>query len=426
MSKRVHSRLDIIYESGQHLLALINDILDLAKVAAGKIELCPQPVDLAAVLGMVTDVIRVKGEEKGLLFTYQPDFALSCAIMADEKRLRQVLLNLLANAVKFTPCGQVGLTVTLTAVGPDSARLRFEVTDTGIGIAPEHLETIFQPFEQAGDATSRVAGTGLGLPISRQLVHLMGGDLEVESSPGHGSCFSFELAFPLVDASPSLSVAPGTIIGYEGARRTILVADDVANNRALLVDLLEGLGFAVSVATNGQEAIKCILDTRPDLVIMDVGMPVLDGLSAIHRLRRISALGRLPIIAVSSSAHAEDTQGIQEAGADIFLLQPVENRVLLRHLGELLGLVWCYKAPDTVATESKDSSVPLSQEDLEFLYQFARLGNMASIIEYAANLTKQNGGCHPVISRLSSLAQGYQSKAVLALVEDQLRVRSST
>jgi signal transduction histidine kinase len=208
LDERQTANLNIIQQSAEHLLTLITDLLDLSKIEAGKLELYESIVALPAFLRLIADIIRIKAEQKGLLFTYEPGANLPPAVLADEKRLRQVLLNLLGNAVKFTDHGQVDMQVHSVPVDTERTKLIFEIHDTGVGIPQDQLETIFHPFEQAGDVQRRFGGTGLGLPISRQLVRLMNSDIRVASQPGKGSVFSFEIQVPVVQLEMAPETAP--------------------------------------------------------------------------------------------------------------------------------------------------------------------------------------------------------------------------
>src|SRR3954471_459755 len=275
--------LNVIQRSGEQLLMLINDILDFAKSEAGKLELYLTDIQLARFLRTVAEIINVKASEKRLDFACDLAPDLPDWVRADEKRLRQTLLNLLSNAVKFTESGQVSLRVSLSP----PTRLRFEVRDTGIGIGAEQLEAIFQPFEQAGETQHRIGGTGLGLAISRQYVRLMGGDIQVESRIGQGSTFWCDLDLPVVEAKLTAAPTECVVTGYRGPRRKVLVVDDVPENRAVVVDMLGHLGFEMVEALNGCEALKKAQVLRPDLVLMDIVMPEMDGLEATRRLRHL-------------------------------------------------------------------------------------------------------------------------------------------
>ncbi len=347
---RLAKAADTIQSSGQHLLTLIVDILDLSRIEAGKAELYPTAVDLRLFLSGVADIIRIKTEEKHLSFVLDSAADLPTTLMADEKRLRQVLLNLLGNAVKFTDEGEVRLTVTADSAGDGVARLSFEVRDSGIGIADDEREKIFQAFEQAGDSSRRVSGTGLGLTISRQLVRLMGGDIEVQSTLGQGSVFRFQAALPL--GQRIMSTSPlRTRIGYEGRRRLVLVVDDNAANRHMLADLLDELEFEVEEASDGELALRAIQAIKPDLVLMDLAMPGMDGLEATRRLRTQAHWRNLPVVLVSANVTAAGEERCLSAGASGFLPKPVEQERLLELMGQLLKLRWRY-------SEAADSGDP--------------------------------------------------------------------
>jgi signal transduction histidine kinase/ActR/RegA family two-component response regulator len=342
LSARQKSSLETIHSSGEHLLTLIVDILDLSRIEAGKAELYTSTVDLRPFLHGIADIIRIKADEKRLGFTLDASPELPQAVQADEKRLRQILLNLLGNAVKFTDAGQVGLAATVTSSQDGRAVLRFEVHDTGVGISADQVEHIFQPFEQGGDVHRRFGGTGLGLAISRQLVRLMGGDIHVESRTGNGSVFWFEVSLPVCgDAVGGRTETPAPR-GYEGPRRRVLVVDDVAGNRAMLADLLATLGFEVHQAGDGQQALARLQEQPADLVMMDIAMPVMDGLEATRRIRAEHAWQALPVIAVSANASGGDRERCLAAGADAFVSKPVDRDRLLALLAEHLKLRWVH------------------------------------------------------------------------------------
>jgi PAS domain S-box-containing protein len=334
--------LRIIRESGQHLLTLINDILDLARIDAAKVELNPTDISLPSFLAVVADIVRVKAEEKSLLFVEEFAQDLPHSVRADEKRLRQVLLNLLSNAVKFTDGGQVVLGVTAVRRAASRVVLRFEVRDSGIGMTTSQQERLFKPFEQVSEARRREGGSGLGLAISRELVRLMGGDIEVSSESGAGSRFSFDVELPLGEHRRLEPSAPGRPAGYAGRRRSVLIVDDVPQNRAVLVDSLNVLGFDLVEAVDGQQALACAERVRPDLIVMDVTMPVMDGLEATRRIRKSPALAGIPIMASSGSTSPQTESDCLKAGADAFLPKPIDHDAFLAATGRLLSLTWIY------------------------------------------------------------------------------------
>ena len=424
LNERQAAGLATIHESGQHLLTLINDILDLARVEAGKMDLHPAAVHLGAFLRVVVDIMRVKAEEKGLSFHYEPAADLPEAVMIDETRLRQVLLNLLGNAVKFTDRGSVSLRVSTAPPDPNDGdgamRLRFEVADSGIGMSAQQRERLFQPFEQVGDARRRAAGTGLGLAISQQLVRLMGGTIRVDSAPGKGSTFSFELAVRAAAGTPAVVPSLGHIVGYQGERKRLMIVDDVPQNRAMLVDLLQEIGFVVAVASNGLECLVLLDSFKPDLIVMDVMMPVIDGNETTRRIRRMPGWATIPIVAVTASVGSDDERQSREAGANAFLGKPVNLEILLDTIGRLLSLDWITEEPppepDTSETEAQAGLVVPPAEEIDILWKLVRIGSMREVRERADHLQALDPAYGPFAARLRTLAQGYHSKNLAAFV----------
>jgi signal transduction histidine kinase len=348
--------LDAIHEGGEHLLRLINDILDLARIEAGKLQLMPSPASLAGVLRFVSHVIQVRVDPQHVAFRCEKEGELPAAVMVDEKRLSQVLLNLLGNAVKFTARGSVTLTVLSLPDSGGHARLRFTVEDTGSGIAPEDLETIFQPFEQVGPMKQRAGGAGLGLAISRRIVQMMGSDIRVHSEPGAGSRFWFDLRLPLArSGAAASSEGCRRISGYEGPRRTALVVDDVAANRDIVCSVLGMAGFAALEARDGLEALELLSAGSADLVVLDMHMPGLDGPQVLRAIRNDSRLSGLPVIAVSASNFPADLEQALAAGADAFLPKPLDFNRLFDLVAERLKLKWI-TAPQTQAMLAAQSA----------------------------------------------------------------------
>jgi PAS domain S-box-containing protein len=333
----------LIRDSGEHLLGLIEDVLDIARVEAGRLELFPAPLDMRNFLDGVSSTCAMRCSAKKIGFVFEASPELPATVVADAKRLRQALLNLLDNAAKFTDAGQVTLRVNVLKADATSACLRFEVADTGAGIAREDLDKIFQPFEQVGDLRRRRGGAGLGLAITRQLVRLMDSEIRVISHPGKGSRFWFDVETPLAATRPEASDRRMPT-GYEGRVRRILVADDVALNRTLLHSILTPLGFEVHDAGDGQEACDAALKLRPDLIVIDSVMPVVDGVEAITRMRATPDLKVTPIISVSASAMASDRDRCLKAGANAFVPKPIEIGHLLDAIEEALKVSWTYTA----------------------------------------------------------------------------------
>jgi signal transduction histidine kinase/DNA-binding NarL/FixJ family response regulator/tetratricopeptide (TPR) repeat protein len=433
LSERQARGLKIIDESGQHLLTLIDDILDLARIDAARLELFAADIDLPSFLQVVCEIIRVKADDKGLLFEYQAAPDLPATVRVDRKRLRQVLLNLLSNAVKFSDKGQVTLRVRRAvpsapeAASDATARLHFEVEDQGIGMSRAQLERLFQPFEQVADASRREGGTGLGLAISRELIRLMGADIQVRSQPGQGSVFWFEIEVPASQIPLRAVPEQGPPVGYLGERRTILVVDDVAQSRTMLLDSFSALGFQVAEAADGAQALDVAARVRPDLIVMDLTMPVMDGFEATRRLRQTADCATLPIVATSASVTGETEARAREAGANAFIGKPIQRAELLNSIAGLLGLTWIHEAAAealTVTQEADDDRlVPPPPEEISVLRGLARLGNMRSICERADHVQGLDPKYAPFAARLRLLAQGYQSKAITAMIERYAIVR---
>ena len=411
-----------IEQSGEHLLTLITDILDLSKIEAGKIELKLGPFEMSGFVRGISDIIRIKAEEKALAFGYTIAPDVPPFVQADEKRLRQVLLNLLSNAIKFTDKGRVDMQVEVLTQPGKQARLRFAVQDTGTGMSPDQLKMVFRPFVQVGDERHRAGGTGLGLSISRQLVRLMGGEIQMESTLGKGSCFSFDIPVLPVDSARIDAQTMGQVIAYEGARRQVLVVDDTDASRHVLADTLASLGFEVSQASNGQDALAAARATRPDLMLMDIRMPVMDGLEAMRRMQQSADLHGIPVIAVSAGVTEEEKAGCIATGARAFLMKPIEHAPLLDEVGKVLGLTWIRETPQPPpppASDTVENFVVPDPAMMASLRTMAVTGNMRAVREKADQFIALDPKYRPFADKITELALGYQSKALLRLVEKQ-------
>lgn len=422
LDERQTMRVNTIQQSGEHLLMLINDILDLSKIEAARLELYVETIDLHYFLRGIADIVRVKTEEKDVLLVVETGPDLPQSIQADSKRLRQALLNLLGNAVKFSDCGEVCFRVNRLSDHGAWARLRFEVEDTGIGMSEDQLKNIFQRFSQVGDMQRRAGGTGLGLAISSQLIHIMGGDIRVESHLGKGSRFWFDIDVPVGTSGPEAAPLVRVVTGYEGPRKHILIVDDISANRAVLVDLLVSLGFDVAEAENGQEGIEKAQALKPDFILMDIVMPVMDGLEAIAQLRKLPDFREVPMAATSASASDADTHKSLAVGATAFIPKPVNFNELLQQLGQCLRLTWVYEQPgeESVADDEATELVCPPLEELEVLDRLSRLGNMQDIVQRTDYLMELDERYRPFANQLRLLAKGYRSKAVRAFVRRHL------
>jgi len=408
--------LDVIAGSGDQLLSLINELLDLAKIEAGTIEIDPAPFALAGCLEGVADIMRARAEEKGLAFTAEWGADLPATVRADEKRLRQILTNLLDNAIKHTPRGGVSL-----KVGPHRGRVRFLVEDTGIGIRAEDLPRIFDTFHQVRDPKRYVEGAGLGLAISKTLVTLMGGTLEVDSTPGEGSRFWFDLQLPEAPLVVAEAQPRANVVGFRGERRRILIVDDKADNRRVLHDLLAPLGFELLEAEDAAACLHLAVTAKPDAILLDLRMPGMDGLEATRRLRAMEGMRDLVIIAVSASVFDEHRERFLEAGADDFLPKPFRLERLMGLLRDHLGIELVYEeeAPPPAAAPVAARVVPPPAE-LASLLDLARRGNVAEILGRARRLEECDAGYARFAAEIRSLAERFQVKKLCQLLEEAM------
>lgn len=420
--------VNIIEQCGSHLLTLINDILDLSKIEARKLDLANSEFHLPSFLQSVAAIFRIRAEQKGIAFVYEADQELPAGIRSDEKRLRQVLINLLGNAIKFTDRGSVVFRVKAQRIAESSLyRLRFQIEDTGVGINAEQISKIFLPFEQAGDLQKQAEGTGLGLAISQRIVALMGSQIEVQSKMGKGSSFWFDVELPEAKewSIASRFVQQGKVIGYEGQKRKILIVDDRWENRAVIVGLLEPIGFEVIEANHGQEGLEKSLDMLPDAIVTDLMMPVMDGYELLEQIRVSETLKDVLAIASSASVFDSNQQEAIDAGANLFLPKPIQADQLLRTLEEWLHLEWIYEqvARESIASQvdnQPNKTIPPSLEVLQQLSALMQEGDIQSVIEVAEALPASDPTLAPFAHEIRELANTFQLKRLHALIEQYL------
>ncbi|HET8774191.1 MAG TPA: GAF domain-containing protein [Thermoanaerobaculia bacterium] len=334
--------LDIISRSGEHLLTLINDVLSMAKIESGRTTTDAADFDLRRMIGAIEQMFRLRASEKSLQLAVEVAPPVPAAVRGDETKLRQVLINLLGNAMKFTDRGRVAL-----RVGWHDGVASFEVEDTGVGIAAEHVSRLFEAFTQAGNGEQSLEGTGLGLAISHSFVALMGGELRVETAPGKGSLFSFDVPLAAAGAVEAEAAPRRKVVGVAPGQPAwrILVADDTEENCTILEELFRGVGLEVRSVPDGHAAIEAWREWQPHLIWMDVRMPLLDGCSATRAIRAAEAESGRPhtvVIALTASAFAEDRESILAAGCDDFVAKPFLQSTLFDTLARHLGVQWSH------------------------------------------------------------------------------------
>jgi signal transduction histidine kinase/ActR/RegA family two-component response regulator len=380
LPQRNRRAAEAIQRGGEHLADVIEGLLEISKIEARRLDLHRDQVMLGPLLDQLAEMFEIQAKAKGLGFDYLCESDLPGHVMADEKRLRQVLMNLLSNAVKFTREGRVSLRVSYR-----SEVAKFVVSDTGVGIRPEHHENIFDPFERIRDQeTQFVSGTGLGLTISRLLANLMGGDLSLHSEYGEGSVFTLSIMLPVVRSPKRVALPRRKIKGYNGPRLAILVVDDEPAHRALISDFLTPLGFSVLEAHNAKLAMQFVDEKAIDLFLLDVHMPLTDGWELASSLRNAGI--KAPIIMLSGNAIEDHRSQMVSELHDAYLIKPVRLETLLDKLGAALQIEWVHEAPGGRKPDAgkrvaiAPSRLP-SNEDLEELISMAKIGYLNGVLE---------------------------------------------
>ena len=419
LTDREREQVAAIHRSGEHLLSLINDVLEMSKIEAGRATLNLSDVDLRALLDDVETMLRLRMERKGLSFTVERSEEVPRFVAADEPKVRQILINLIGNAAKFTAGGSVTVRVGAAPAGEGSVRLGIDVADTGPGIPSEELPRLFQQFEQTRTGVEAGSGTGLGLAISRGFARLMGGDITVESEPGRGSVFRVELLLALssgadVERRTSAPRVAGLPPGHPRPR--ILVADDLPDNRTILAEMLGRVGCEVELAADGRQAVDVFAAWRPDLVLMDLRMPVLDGYQAIRAIRATEAGAAAPIVVVSASTFDENRAHARAVGADDFIGKPFRESELFEKVGRLLGIAWVYAVE--AAADSPEAAGPpvlgeIPAELRSALRAAVEKADLDRFERLAAELARTDPGSAAVLRRL---AEGFQNERLLELL----------
>ena len=368
-TKEQRETLRIINQSGEHLLALINDVLEVTKIEAGKTSLKMDSFDLHHLLDTLEEMLRFKAENKGLKLTFKRSPDVPPYVQSDQGKVRQILINLINNGIKFTPQGKISLIVNAIHFGCDQVELKFIVKDTGIGISSAEIKQLFNPFVQTEAGINSQQGTGLGLSIGRKFARLMHGDIEVESKYGYGSTFTFTLPVKAVSVvendlesvNRAIALVPNT------PEYRILIVDDKAENRLLLNHLLTTMGFAIAEASNGRESIDIWSTWHPDLILMDIHMPVMDGIDATIEIKKQSQGSPIPIIALTASAFAESKIEIINAGCDDFLSKPIKDTLLFEKIAKHLPVSYIYEDTPSIRIDEIPDSQSIESDDLSFM-----------------------------------------------------------
>jgi signal transduction histidine kinase/CheY-like chemotaxis protein/purine-cytosine permease-like protein len=397
--------IGVIRRGGEHLLSLIEGTLDIARIESGKLRLEPKPMRLRETLHEIARLFELQAQGKGIAFVHRVDGALPEGVRADEKRLRQILINVLGNAVKFTQQGRVEFRV---AYAREIAR--FEIEDTGPGITHDELERVFEPFAR-GSAEGTSGGTGLGLTIAKMLTDLMGGELSVSSTPGRGSVFRIRLFLPETREPVGDALPPSAQrMGYLGARRRVLVVDNEEVDRTLLASRLAPLGFELVQASHGGEALALLRGgLRPDAILMDLAMPGIDGWETIRRLRA-EGLSTAPVAIVSANAFDKGLDNDVGIAAEDFIVKPLRLNELLDWLARRLGLQWVTAAPPPTRP-SLALEVP-SDERREALQRALQLGHYRGVLLALDGIEAAEPQCAGFVQRARELAREFQFDAI--------------
>jgi PAS domain S-box-containing protein len=423
LTRLQRKHLQTITRSGEHLLALINDILEISKIEAGRATLNTSFFDINGMLDEVEMMFRIRTDEKNLCLLVERVDELHGCVLGDENKLRQVFVNLIGNAVKFTEKGGVSVRVGIKAKTGSALRLMAEVEDTGVGIAEEEITKLFRPFEQAESGKKIQTGTGLGLAISKEFVRLMGGDIKISSQLGKGSLFRFEVNLSEgKEGAMSKKVEWRQITGLQPGQEIgrVLIADDKEENRILLSLMLGKIGFDVREVANGEQAVCEFDNWHPHLILMDTRMPVMSGFEAIQRIRSSVGGDEVKIVSVTASTFDEDRKKAIEIGADDFIGKPFREEVLLEKIKELLTVDYVYadepSAPDsetaTVDKELKERVAAIPEPIMSLLHEATLAADMDRMLELIQQIEQKDAA---VARGLRRLAEGFEYQTLLSL-----------
>ncbi len=419
LGAQAQAHLKIIARSGEHLLALINDILDMSKIEAGRLSVNPSSFKLANAIDDLGAMFRPRLSGKPVAFEIRVDPNCAPYVLADEGKIRQVLINLVANAVKFTDRGVIRLNVSTEMREDKKLWFSASVEDSGVGIAAEEQGKLFRPFAQAEHGSRLRSGTGLGLAISREFARLLGGDITMTSQLGRGTTFYFDV--------PIEAGSPDDAVGRSSARQVralcagqdpprVLIVDDEPDNRGWLNQLLTALGFSIREAEDGAAAIRVFEEWNPQLILMDVRMPVMNGLEAARRIRNLPGGSQTPIIALTASAMEEDRRAGMESNVNDYLSKPCPQSVLLETIQRYLGVQYAYADdPETPAPISAPSLATVPAEFAGDLRQAVLEGEKNRIDEILRQLRSRDAS---LAGALQELADQYEYESLTQMLEE--------
>ncbi|HEX2012141.1 MAG TPA: ATP-binding protein, partial [Roseateles sp.] len=408
----------VIRRGGEHLLSLIEGSLDLARIEAGRFRLEPGPWAFGEAIEDLVRLLSLQARAKGLEFVYAAPAGLPEWVRADGKRVQQILINILGNAIKFTAEGGISLRLAYSG-----EMARFEIADTGPGMSAEELSRVFEPFERGNQASG--AGTGLGLTIAKMLSDLMGGELKVHSMPGEGTRFELKLFLPrLQEGALAVQKRRAARIGFEGTARRVLVVDNEEADRQLLVNVLEPLGFELRTVASGAAALALLQqqDWRPEALLLDLAMPGLDGWQTLAAIRE-QGLSAAPAAIVSANAFDRGLENGLDIRPEDFILKPVRVDELLDWLGTSLQLQWRLRPAAATVSAAVPPSLPTrpSRASLELLQQRLQQGHVKGIHQQLDRMAAENGACGDFVAELRALAREFQLQAMSRLVARALQ-----
>lgn len=428
LSSEQRKHIDIINRSGEHLLALINDVLEMSRIEAGQLFVNEQDFDLHRAIASIYEMMLLKATDKGLNLEVVRDEALPQYVRGDEGKLRQIVLNLTSNAVKFTSVGEVRLRVSSEELSREEILVRINVEDTGSGIPADKLEAIFEPFKQAETGRQANEGTGLGLSISRQYARLMGGDLTVESLPERGSTFTCTVKLKKAQSlNFSLRTNVQKIVGLAPGQPNyrLLVVEDVVENRQLMVKLLESVGFEVRSASNGAEAIALWQQWHPHCIWMDMRMPVMDGYQATRRLRAMEPSRKTVILALTASVLDKQPDEVIAAGCDDFVSKPLREEYIFEKMAQHLGVCYQYEtegetAPAVASANLKEAIALMPQHWQDRVYRAALSARSRQLEELITRIPSEQAS---LASLLSQMLENFNYEGITEAIEANRHAR---